>query len=233
MKEVEIKAITIGEIVALDHRAASVFKDAGIDFCCGGKKTINQACSEKGIDVSQLSAKLQKLELSPNTTTHNFNEWDPVFLCDYIVNTHHKYVLKSLPELIFYTQKIASVHGERHPELNEVADLFSQINHELLQHMKNEEQVLFPAIKEFQRSGSGVSKSVIVSEISRLSREHEFAGGAMDKINVITHNYFVPDDGCNSYNVTFKLLQEFEDDLHIHVHLENNILFPKVSESNN
>ena len=230
MKEVEIKNITIGEIVALDHRAASVFKDAGIDFCCGGKKSIEQACSEKGIDVSQLKGELIKLELTPNTTTHNFNEWDPGLLCDYIVNTHHKFVLKSLPELVFYTQKIASVHGERHTELNEVADLFSRINRELLQHMKNEEQVLFPAIKEFQRSESGVSKSVIVSEILRLSGEHESAGGAMDKINVITHNYMVPADGCNSYNVTFKLLQEFEDDLHIHVHLENNILFPKVSE---
>lgn len=222
------KDITIGEIVAIDYRAAAVFKAAGIDFCCGGKKSIDETCSEKGIDRDELVEKLEKLESTPNTTTHNFIEWEPGFLCDYIVNTHHKYVLKSLPELVSYTEKIASVHGDRHPELEEVADLFSQISKELLQHMKKEEEVLFPSIKEAINSGSENAKANIISEITRLSGEHEFAGEAMDKINVITSNYQVPADGCNSYHVTFKLLREFEDDLHIHVHLENNILFPKA-----
>ena len=222
------KNITIGEIVAIDYRAAAVFKAAGIDFCCGGKKSIDETCSEKGIDRDELVEKLEKLESTPNTTTHNFIEWEPGFLCDYILNTHHKYVLKSLPELVSYTKKIASVHGERHPELEEVADLISQISKELLQHMKKEEEVLFPSIKEAINSASEKAKANIISEINRLSGEHEFAGGAMDKINVITSNYLVPDDGCNSYHVTFKLLREFEDDLHIHVHLENNILFPKA-----
>lgn len=233
MKEVEIKTSTIGEIVALDHRAASVFKEAGIDFCCGGKKSIEEACSEKSIDSSELMGKLKKLESTPDTSTLNFNEWDPGFLCDYIVNTHHKYVQKSLPELVRYTDKIASVHGERHPELAEVADLFSQINRELLQHMKKEEEVLFPSIKDVLSSGSGKAKSIITSEIELLSVEHEFAGGAMDQINKITGNYSVPADGCNTYHVTFKLLQEFEDNLHVHVHLENNILFPKALKSIN
>ena len=115
-----------------------------------------------------------------------------------------------------------------HPELVTVADLFSQINKELLQHLKNEEEVLFPAIRKVFSSDPDNSGSVIKSEILRLSGEHEFAGGAMDKINVITSGYKVPSDGCNTYNVTFRLLSEFEDDLHIHVHLENNILFPKA-----
>jgi regulator of cell morphogenesis and NO signaling len=121
----------------------------------------------------------------------------------------------------------------RHPELTEVADLFSQINRELLQHLKNEEEVLFPAIKEAEKSGSENAKAIIGSEIARLSGEHEFAGGAMDKINVITGNYRVPPDGCNTYNVAFQLLSQFEDDLHVHVHLENNILFPKALLSTN
>jgi regulator of cell morphogenesis and NO signaling len=220
--------ITIGEIVAADYRAAQVFKEAGIDFCCGGKKTVDETCTEKGINSEDLKGKLERLESVPNSTTHNFIEWEPGFLCDYIVNTHHKYVLKSLPELVSYTQKIASVHGERHPELAEVADLFSQISRELLQHMKNEEEVLFPSIKEAISSGSQKAKRNIISEIERLTGEHEFAGGAMDRINVITSVYHVPSDGCNTYNVTFKLLREFEDDLHTHVHLENNILFPKA-----
>jgi regulator of cell morphogenesis and NO signaling len=227
------KDISIGEIVALDYRAASVFKEAGIDFCCGGKKNLDETCSEKGINKNDLIEKLKKLESTTNTTTHNFIEWEPGFLSDYIVNTHHKYVLKSLPELVGYTQKIASVHGENHPELIEVAQLFSEINRELLQHLKNEEEVLFPAIKEVIATGSEKAKAVVISEISRLSEEHEFAGGAMDKINVITKGYMLPADSCNTYRVSFKLLEEFEDDLHTHVHLENNILFPKALKFTN
>jgi regulator of cell morphogenesis and NO signaling len=109
-----------------------------------------------------------------------------------------------------------------------VANLFSQINTELLQHLKNEEEVLFPLIKQALNFGTEKAKATVLSEISRLSAEHEFAGGAMDKINTITSNYKVPDDGCNTYIISFKLLREFEDDLHVHVHLENNILFPKA-----
>ncbi len=110
----------------------------------------------------------------------------------------------------------------------EIATLFSQINTELLQHLKNEEEVLFPAIKEVLKTESAEAKATIISEITRMSDEHEFAGGAMDKINLLSRGYLVPEDGCNTYRVTYKLLEEFEDDLHIHVHLENNILYPKA-----
>jgi len=231
MKKFNINSSSVGEIVANDFRSASVFKEAGIDFCCGGKKNIEESCSESGIDSRELISKLEMLAASSPTPSQRFNDWDSGFLSDYIVNTHHKYVLKTLPDLVHYTQKISSVHGDRHAELNEVADLFAQINKELLQHLKNEEEVLFPAIKEVLKSGSQSAMMTIKSEISRLSEEHEFAGGAMDKIKVITNNYLLPADSCNTYNVTFKLLEEFEDDLHIHVHLENNILFPKALKS--
>jgi regulator of cell morphogenesis and NO signaling len=220
--------ITIGEIVAADFRAAEIFKKADIDLCCGGKKSLENACNEKSIDPSLLVKQLKELENVPVSQTLSFDDWELSFLADYIVNTHHKFVLKSLPELVFYTQKIASVHGLHNPELIEVADLFGKINAELLQHLKKEEEVLFPTIKVILNSNSSEAKATIISEISRMSGEHEFAGGAMDKINEITSNYLVPDDGCNTYIVTFKLLQQFEDDLHIHVHLENNILYPKA-----
>jgi regulator of cell morphogenesis and NO signaling len=228
MNEADINRMTIGEIVAQDFRAASVFKEAGIDFCCGGKKSINEACLEKGIDKDDLIKRLQNLESVPNISGLNFIEWEPGFLCDYIINTHHKYVLKSLPELIYYTQKIASVHGDRHPELNEVSELILKLNNELLPHLKNEEEVLFPSLKRVLNSGSVEFKTIMISEIARLSNEHEIAGGVMDRIKVITNNYLVPGDGCNTYKVTLKLLEQFEDDLHTHVHLENNILFPKA-----
>jgi len=219
---------TIGEIVANDFRAASMFKEVGIDFCCGGNKSLSEACKEKGADESHLIQQLETLAQTPVSGAMNFKEWELGFLSDYIMNTHHKFVLKSLPELVFYTQKIASVHGGHHPELIEVESLFSKINEELLQHLKNEEEVLFPAIKEAEKNASPSVKSTIVSEITRMQDEHEFAGGAMDKINVLTKNYFIPEDACNTYRVSLKLLEQFEDDLHIHVHLENNILYPKA-----
>jgi len=219
---------TIGEIVANDFRAASMFKEAGIDFCCGGNKSLTEACKEKGADESHLIQQLETLTQTPVSGAMNFKEWELGFLSDYIVNTHHKFVLKNLPELVFYTQKIANVHGENHPELLEVASLFTKINEELLQHLKNEEEVLFPAIKDAEKNASAEVKSTIVSEITRMQGEHEFAGGAMDKINVLTNNYLIPEDACNTYRVSLKLLEQFEDDLHVHVHLENNILYPKA-----
>ncbi len=216
----------IGDIVAKDFRSASVFKNNNIDFCCGGKKSLAEACLERGVNQDKVKNELQELSAIPPNTGQDYKSWKPDFLCDYIVNAHHRYVLKTLPDLVLYTRKIADVHGTHHPELIEVAALFAQINHELLQHLKNEEEVLFPAIKSVLANDDKESKNIIISEINRMVGEHEFAGGAMDTINTLTHHYALPEDSCGTYQVTFKLLEQFEDDLHIHVHLENNILYP-------
>jgi len=226
MKKENLLKKTLGEIVTEDFRSAALFKKAGLDFCCGGKKSLESACAEKKQDPDNLVNQLLELEKSGNDKGNNYKEWSPSFLSDYIVNTHHKYVSKTLPDLTFYTRKIFEVHGERHKELYDVADLFSQINNELLQHLKNEETVLFPAIKRVQENDSPATKTLIRSEIERMTGEHEFAGSAMDRINELTNGYSVPSDSCNTYAVTMKLLEEFEDDLHTHVHLENNILYP-------
>jgi regulator of cell morphogenesis and NO signaling len=225
-----MKTKTIGSIVTDDFRAASIFKEAGIDFCCGGNKSLETACGEKQIEVDELAAKINALAGSGISQQHDYKNWDLSFLADYIVNTHHQFVKKNLPELLFYTRKIADVHGANHPELLELADLFFEINRELTQHLKQEEDVLFPAIKTVLNSNNPGAKSTIKIEINRMHDEHEFAGGAMDRINEITNGYQVPSDVCNTYEVCFKLLEAFEDDLHIHVHLENNILFPKALE---
>jgi regulator of cell morphogenesis and NO signaling len=219
---------SLGEIVAADFRAASVLTKAGIDFCCGGKKSLGEACAEKHLDPSALLMKLDELEGSPAVPGQNYNDWSLDFLADYIVNTHHSYLKKILPELVFYTQKIAGVHGKNHAELLEVSRLFRELSWELSQHLQMEEDILFPAIKETTKSSSKEAREKIRGEISRLTGEHEFAGSHIDKIRDITQGFMVPEDGCNTYQLTFKLLKQFEDDLHIHVHLENNILFPKA-----
>ncbi len=235
-----VKEPTIGEIVASDFRKAEVFKKFGIDFCCGGKVTVGEACLQKRIDRILLESELKRVSTTPVEPSLDFNSWEPGFLCDFIVNTHHRYVRKTLPELLYYTQKIATVHGRNHAELDEVAGLFGIINEDLLQHLDKEERVLFPGIKEAFTDLNGnfsENKKIITSEIERMTSEHEVAGEAMDRINRITGNYAVPADGCNTYNVTFKMLSQFEDDLHRHVHLENNILYPKailkVTQCNN
>jgi regulator of cell morphogenesis and NO signaling len=227
------REISIGEIVTADFRAAEIFREAGIDFCCGGKKNLDQACSEKGIDVAEMEARIDNLGTLPEDTAHNFSEWDLGFLSDYIINTHHKYVIKTLPELVYYTTKIAAVHGENHPELTDVANLFAEINKELLSHLRTEEERFFPALKEYLLNGSEQAGQTLAKLMQELSSEHESAGGAMDRICDITKSYTVPADGCNTYHLTFKLLKQFEDDLHVHVHLENNIIFPKLKSKLN
>jgi regulator of cell morphogenesis and NO signaling len=232
MKDTEIKTQTVGEIVAGDYRLASVFREAGIDFCCGGKKSISESCLEKGIDEQELIEKLNQASATPVEGNMKFNEWEPGFLSDYIINVHHSFVRKSVSDLSAYTTKIANVHGENHPELTEVAVLFEGLKNELLSHMEKEEKILFPAIKGAM-AGSAKSAETVRSELSSFTDEHEAAGAAMDRINEITGNYSLPADACNSYRVTFDLLEKFEDDLHTHVHLENNILFPNTLQAIN
>jgi regulator of cell morphogenesis and NO signaling len=141
------------------------------------------------------------------------------------VNTHHSYVKKTIPELQFYTSKIAEVHGMSHPELVQVSAMFRKVCAELVPHLELEEKSLFPYIKALIAGESDI-RTEIQSEIKRLKGEHEFAGSTMDLIRILTKDYEVPEDGCQTYHLAFKLLNQFEDDLHIHVHLENNILFP-------
>ncbi len=228
MNKKNIEEMTVGELVTEDFRMASVFKENGIDFCCGGESRVDNACMEKGIDPAGVVKQFNDLQLIPKDDTKNFSEWELPFLIDYIENTHHKYVIRTLPELIFYTAKIADVHGENHNELIEIASIFAQINNELLQHLENEEKTLFPAIKRAVAVSDPIARQIIHSEIERMFGEHDFAGGAMDKINSVSKGYILPEDACNTYRVAFQTLEQFEDDLHIHVHLENNILFPKA-----
>lgn len=216
------------DIVTNDFRAATILKKNGINFCCGGGITLKQACSEKGIDTENLVSKLKEVVSLPVIPSQNFNDWKLDFLTEYIKNTHHKYVMETSPEIEAYTIKISGKHGTDHPELLEVAGLFAQLKKELMQHLQYEEEILFPAIKEAFQNKVVDSKTTISSEIDRMRDNHEFTGGLMKKINELTSGYLVPDGACNSYLVSLKLLQQFEEDLYTHIHLENNILFPKA-----
>ncbi|KAA9038024.1 iron-sulfur cluster repair di-iron protein [Ginsengibacter hankyongi] len=228
---------TLGEIAAKDLRKAEVFKKYGLDFCCGGKKTVKEACAEKGLDVTKVEQELQTADKNISTARPlPYNDWNIDFLADYIINTHHSYVKKTLPDLRSFASKVASVHGDRHPELFPISQLVDEVYEELTSHMIKEETILFPYVKQLvasKHNGNllpGKSFNTIKSPISIMEQEHEVVGNKLDQIRKLSNNFSLPEDACASYSYLYKTLEEFENDLHIHVHLENNILFPKALE---
>lgn len=227
---------TLGEIVSKDLRKAQVFKKYGLDFCCGGKKTVNEACAEKGLDVTKIEQELQQADTLPAARPIPYGDWSVDFLSDYIVNTHHSYVRKNLPDIKAYSEKVAKVHGNNHPEILRVNQLVREINDELLTHMVKEEMVLFPYIKELVGAKDGIQPAhaaqfgTVQNPINMMELEHELVGKNLEEIRKITNNYLLPEDACASYSLLYRMLDEFEEDLHLHVHLENNILFPKALE---
>jgi regulator of cell morphogenesis and NO signaling len=227
-------AETIGEIVAKDFRKAQVFKSMGIDFCCGGKKTIAEVCEKKGIDPEEVERRLSSVKGEETNSETDFQKWDMGFLTDYIVNTHHQYVKDNTSFILEIAQKVAGVHGDRHPELIRVAEIFSRITRDLTLHMVKEEKILFPFIKElayYKKIGSAVQEADfgrVSTPIQVMELEHEQAGEDFEAIRMLTANYTLPPDACSSYTILFKKLDEYENDLNRHVHLENNILFPNA-----
>lgn len=229
----EVDPITIADMVSKDYRTAEVFKKFGLDFCCGGKKSIQAACKEKHIDYQALSNALEEVRNKPQTETLDFNQWDVVRLVDYIVEVHHAYVQENLVLIETFLSKVLRVHGDANPELHEVSKHFLQVANELNMHMLKEERILFPYIKELWNAdakGEASNKPMfgtIRNPIHNMEHEHEIAGQEMAIIRTLTSNYRPPEYACNTYRVLYFKLEEFENDLHKHVHLENNILFPK------
>lgn len=224
---------TLGQIAAKDLRKAEVFKKYGLDFCCGGKKTVKEACAEKGIDATKVEQELQHADKLPNTRPMPYGEWGLDFLADYIVNTHHCYVRKNLPDLSAYAHKVMQVHGAHHPELVRIHELAEEVKAELTSHMVKEEKVLFPYIKELVAAEHGISSHAsqlgsVQNPINMMEMEHELVGKNMEDIRELSDNYTLPADACASYGLLYRMLEEFEQDLHLHIHLENNILFPKA-----
>lgn len=227
---------TLGQIAAKDLKKAQIFKKYGLDFCCGGKKTVKEACAEKGLDVTKVEQELQQADKIISSRPLPYNDWGLDFLADYIVNTHHSYVSKSLPDIKAYSDKVARVHGNKHGELTRVNELVENISEELTSHMVKEEKILFPYIKNLVLVKNNLTSltpsqfGTVQNPIRIMEMEHETVGENLAEIREITNNYVLPEDACASYSLLFRLLKEFEDDLHLHIHLENNILFPKAIE---
>lgn len=224
---------TIGELVAEDFRRAEIFKKFKIDFCCGGKKKLSEVCKDKQLDFDQINKELKQSNTRTSIASQDYNAWPLDFLVDYIVNTHHIYVKSAIPLLLEYTHKVSKVHGHEHPEVIVLAEKFEEVAEELQSHMLKEEMVLFPYVKELveiQKKGVSAPQGTfgsVKNPIHMMEHEHEAVGGILKYMRELTDNYTPPASACTTYKVMFLKLNEFEEDLHQHIHLENNILFPK------
>jgi len=224
----------IGQFVADDFRTAAVFSKHKIDFCCNGNRTIEEACDKKGIDANLI---IDKLETVINTSTDqsiDYKSWPLDLLAEYIEKKHHRYVEEKIPVLRQFLDKLCRVHSERHQELLKINELFTASARELASHMKKEELVVFPFIKKMVKAkleSSAVQSpqfGTVENPIAIMMQEHDNEGERFRQIAKLTDNYNPPVDACNTYRVTFAMLDEFEKDLHLHIHLENNILFPEA-----
>lgn len=222
---------TIGQIVAGDIRKAEVFKKLGIDFCCGGKKSLAKVCREKGLDENEVRKNLNQIDTQKTAKT-DFDKWKSSFLADYIVNVHHSYVKENSPLLNELIAKIVGKHLEKYPWMEEVQNKLHSLLSELDTHMKKEENVLFPYVKMLESANGYINGGfqTIQDPIWVMEADHEAAGDLMQQLNKLLNGYIAPDDACNTHQLFLYKLQEFENDLFQHVHLENNVLFPKALE---
>ncbi len=227
--------MTLAQIVSQMHRAAGLFEKYQLDFCCKGKRSLEDACNEKQLPVDEIVAALQTLQAgTPTLQESMFLEMNAEQLIQYIEMKHHFFVKQSMPVIYGHVQRVAYKHGDRFPYMVEVAELFAEVCEEFSAHMEKEEQVLFPRIKDLEKVMLSPSANFngdlayITAPINVMEMEHEHTGDLMARINELTNGYSIPAGACNTFRVSLAELKEFEEDLHRHVHLENNILFPKA-----
>lgn len=219
---------TVGHIAAKDIRKAEVLKQLGVDFCCGGKQTLKEAAHSVGLDEIELRRRLNQSEELPIAGPPlNFNDWDIDFLSDYIKNVHHRYVREKGPIIQELAHKVADVHAQQHPELVSLSQELDAFLDDLYHHLDKEEKQLFPATKNEQE----LTSKQVDQLIQFLISEHEDSGKELQQLRKITQNYTLPANACNSYTSLFSQIESFESDLLQHIHLENNILFPKLLAS--
>ncbi|MFQ5451740.1 MAG: iron-sulfur cluster repair di-iron protein [Nitrospinaceae bacterium] len=224
----------INEFVKQDMRRAALFEELGIDSCCGGYKSLEEACAEKGLDPEEILARLipgQKEEAPRQKEVTDWTEASLTDLVDHIEQTHHNYLKNVLPELTAAIEKVTGVHGKKHPELRNLQNAFTQLRNDLEPHMMKEEKVLFPMIRNLE-SGFGPGDSHcggLHNPIRVMQMEHERANHLLQEIRELTDEYSLPEGGCGSYRAMLDKLKELDSDLQSHIHKENDILFPRAA----
>jgi regulator of cell morphogenesis and NO signaling len=221
---------TVGDIVAGCPALASVFENIGIDYCCGGKKTLGDACRDKGLEPQSVLATLaQPPQTEPvaDTAVMALTE-----LADHIEQTHHAYLRSEFSRLNELTSKVASVHGDQNPRLHQVSETCRALIAELSDHMMKEEQILFPLVRQLDASDTAPTFHCgsLANPIHQMESEHSQAGAALERLRELTDGFTPPDGACNSYRAMLNAIAHLERDLHLHIHKENNVLFPRALE---
>ena len=225
---------TVGSIVADDYRTAAVFNAHGIDFCCKGGRTIAEVCRAKAIAPDTLEAEIRQAIERDGGAGDDVKHWPLSRLIEHIERVHHRYVDARSITLMQFLNKLCTVHGDRHPELFAIREEFQACAQAMAAHMKKEELVLFPFINQLEKARSHDLPAptphfgTVENPVRMMMHEHDEEGERFRRIAALTSGYNPPADGCNTYRAAFALLKEFEQDLHRHIHLENNILFPKA-----
>jgi regulator of cell morphogenesis and NO signaling len=226
---------TVGEIAAEMPGTTREFEKLGIDYCCGGSRTLGEACAAANISIDEALARLEKSAESNRFDAKQ--DWQKQLLADlisHITGTHHAFVRTESPRIEALAAKVAGVHGKNHPELLQVKDVFSALAAELSVHLMKEEQILFPYVQRMEESALAGETAppamfgTVLNPVRMMMQEHDGAGDSLRTLRTITKDYVVPDDACISYRTLYQALEGYEADLHQHIHLENNILFPRA-----
>ncbi len=210
----------LADLVAENPARAVVLDRMGLDFCCHGNRSLSDACVEAGLDAEEVTAALEAAAQVPSAWTGGGR----ADLAAYVESTHHSYLHAELESLEWLAGKVLSVHGDRHPELQQVAPLVSEIAADLRPHLAAEEEEVFPAIRSLTPGTAGGGHLAV--RIGDLMTEHSALGTKLARLRAMTSGYSAPDDGCASYRSLYERLEHLEADTHIHIHLENNVLFP-------
>jgi regulator of cell morphogenesis and NO signaling len=221
----------IGDIVARRPELSKVFEQSGIDYCCGGKKTLDEACRNEGIDPSAFLSKLEETsppdgeEQAVDTAAMSLAE-----LADHIEQKHHAYLRSELPRLDTMIEKVATLHGDREPRLHQLRETFPALAGELSSHMMKEERMLFPMVRQLEASDAApmFHCGTLANPIRQMELEHDQAGSLLERLREVTNGYTSPEWACNTYRALLDGLAALERDLHQHIHKENNVLFPQA-----
>jgi len=225
---------TVAQIALENPNAAREFEKLGIDYCCGGRQTLDEACVAAKLPVDEVLARLAKLSAEPTAGREDFNTMPLADLIAHITSTHHVFVRQECPRIQELAAKVLSRHAQNHPELTRVQEIFGALASELSTHLMKEEQILFPYVIRLEESALAGEPAppamfgTVLNPIGMMMREHDGAGEALRALRSVTNDYAFPDDACTTYRTLYQALQGFEADLHQHIHLENNVMFPRT-----
>lgn len=226
----------VKEIALANPASRRILEDSGVDYCCRGGKSLQEACLRANVSPEMI---LRRLQTNNEHAASDESGWAKAPLAEltrHIRERHHGYVRDVIPRLRGMLAKVREKHGSNHREIEEIENLFNEVAREMLMHMQKEEQILFPYIDALERSANGKGSveppffQTVRNPIFAMMREHDAAGELVRKIHAASNGYQAPADGCTTFMAAFQELQQFEEDLHLHVHLENNILFPRAVE---